>query len=85
MLDPRQLSNVQDYRDPLPVPESWTWVDALGVFGFAIPISVIAGMVAVQRRARAQAGPGVRLAVWASRILAANFALAFVLNTDGPV
>jgi hypothetical protein len=83
VLDPGQLTNAQDYRNPLPVPESWKWVDVLGVFGFGVPIGVVAGMVAVQRRARSQTGPGVRLAVWASRILALNFVL--VLNTDGPV
>jgi signal transduction histidine kinase len=85
MLDPGQLSNAHDYRNPLPVPESWTWVDVLGVFGFGIPIAVIAGMVAVQRRARSLPGPGVRLGLWASRILALNFALVLVLNEEGPV
>jgi signal transduction histidine kinase len=85
VLDPGQLTNAQDYRNPLPVPESWKWVDVLGVFGFGVPIGVVAGMVAVQRRARSQTGPGVRLAVWASRILALNFVLVLVLNTDGPV
>jgi signal transduction histidine kinase len=85
MLDPGQLSNAHDYRNPLPVPESWKWVDVLGVFGFGIPLAVIAGMVAVQRRARSQPGLGVRLAVWASRILALNFALVLVLDPEGPV
>ena len=85
MLDPGQLSNVHAYQNPLPIPASWTWVDALGVAGFGVPVGVVAGMVAVHRRARLQSGPGVRLAIWAARLLALNFVLVLVLNSDGPV
>jgi two-component system NarL family sensor kinase len=85
ILDPGQLSNAHDYRNPLPIPDSWTWVDFIGVFGFGIPIAVVAGMIAVHRRARLQAGPGVRLAVWATRVLALNFLLVLVLDSSGPV
>jgi two-component system NarL family sensor kinase len=85
MLDPGQLSNVHAYRNPLPIPASWTWIEALGVAGFGVPVGVVAGMVAVHRRARLQPGPGVRLAVWAARVLALNFVLVLVLNAGGPV
>ncbi len=84
MLDPGRLENAGDYRNPLPVPASWTWVNLLGVFGFAIPLAVVAGAVAVHRRARGRPEPGVRLAVWATRLLALNFMLVFVLDTAGP-
>jgi signal transduction histidine kinase len=84
-LDPGQLTNAPEYRNPLPVPDSWTWVDALGIFGFGIPVAVVAGMIAVHRRARLQTGPGVRLAVWATRLLALNFVLVLVLDSSGPV
>lgn len=85
ILDPGQLENAHDYRNPLPIPESWRWVDALGVLGFCVPVAVVAGMVALHRRARSLRGPGVRLAVWAARLLALNFALALVLETNGAV
>jgi signal transduction histidine kinase len=85
VLDPGQLTNAPRYSNPLPIPDSWTWVDALGVFGFGIPVAVVAGMIAVHRRARRQAGPGVRLAIWATRLLALNFVLVFVLDSSGPV
>jgi signal transduction histidine kinase len=55
------------------------------VFGFGIPLAVVAGKIAVHRRARLQAGPGVRLAVWATRLLAINFVLVLVLDSSGPV
>jgi signal transduction histidine kinase len=84
-LDPGQLTNAPEYRNPLPVPDSWTWVNALGIFGFGIPVAVVAGMIAVHRRSRRQAGPGVRLAVWATRLLALNFVLVLVLDSSGPV
>jgi hypothetical protein len=84
VLDPGQLSNAHDYRNPLPVPDSWTWVDVLGVFGFGIPIGVVAGTIAVHRRARLQAGPGVRLAVWAARVLALNFCSCSCSTRAGP-
>jgi two-component system, NarL family, sensor kinase len=85
ILDPGQLSNAHDHHNPLPVPESWRWVDFLGVFGFAIPVAVVAGMVAVQRRARSLPGPGVRLAVWAARVLALNFLFVLLVDEEGPV
>jgi two-component system, NarL family, sensor kinase len=85
MLDPGQLSNAHEYRNPLPIPASWTWVNALGVAGFGVPVGVVAGMVAVHRRTRLQSGPGMRLAVWAARLLALNFVLVLVLNAAGPV
>jgi two-component system NarL family sensor kinase len=85
MLDRGKLDNQTKYRNPLPVPESWTWLKFLDAFGFAIPIAVICGMVAVQRRARSHPGPGVRLALWASRALALNFALVLVLDTGGAI
>ena len=85
MLDPGTLTNADDYRNPLPVPESWSWIDVLGVFGFGIPVAVIAGMVAVQRRVRSDSDPGARLALWATRALALNFALVLVLDTGGAV
>lgn len=85
ILDPGTLENATDYQNPFPIPESWRWITYLGVFGFGIPIAVICGMVAVQRRARAHPGPGVSLALWASRALALNFALVFVVDTGGAV
>ena len=85
ILDPGKLENVDGYQTPLPIPASWTWVDALGVFGFGIPLGVVAGMVAVHRRARSQPGPGMRLAVWATRLLALNFVLVLALNASGAV
>ena len=42
-------------------------------------------MVAVHRRARSQPGPGMRLAVWATRLLALNFVLVLALNASGAV
>jgi signal transduction histidine kinase len=85
MLDPGTLNEFDDVRNPLGVPESWTWVKALEGFGFAIPVGVVAGMLAVQRQARARPGPGMRPALWASRALAANFVLVVALVPDGPV
>ena len=85
ILDRGKLTNAEHYRNPLPVPESWRWVDVLGVFGFGIPVAVIAGMIAVHRRTRSQPDAGTRLALWASRALALNFALALVLDANGAV
>ncbi len=85
MLDPGTLDNFDDVRNPLGVPESWTWVKLLGGFGFGIPLGVVAGMLAVHRQARARPGPGMRAALWASRALAANFVLVLALDPDGPV
>jgi two-component system NarL family sensor kinase len=85
MLDPGTLNNFDDVRNPLGVPESWTWVSLLQGFGFGIPVGVVAGMLAVQRQARARPGPGMRAALWASRALAANFVLVLALDPEGPV
>jgi signal transduction histidine kinase len=85
MLDPGPLDNFQDVQNPLGVPESWTWVSALGIFGFGVPLGVVAGMLAVQRQARERPEPGVRAALWASRALAANFVLVLALDPDGPI
>ncbi len=83
MLDPGELGNADGYRNPLPIPDSWTWVGYLDVFGFAIPIAVVAGAVAVHRRVARRPGGGMGLALWGSRALAVNFALVFVL--PGPL
>ena len=85
MLDPGVLERFDDVRNPLGIPESWTWVGSLEGFGFAIPLGVVAGMLAVQRQARARPGPGMGMALWASRALAANFVLVLVLDAEGPV
>jgi two-component system NarL family sensor kinase len=85
MLDPGTLDSFDDVRNPLGVPESWTWVRLLGGFGFGIPVGVVAGMLAVQRQARARPGPGMRAALWASRALAVNFVLVLALDSEGPV
>ena len=72
--------------NPLGIPASWSWVNALGVLGFGIPLGVVAGMVAVQVRARRRPEPGMRAALWASRGLAANFVLCLALNlADSPL
>jgi signal transduction histidine kinase len=85
ILDPGTLNSFDDVRNPLGVPESWTWVGLLEGFGFGIPVGVVAGMLAVQRQARARPGPGMRAALWASRALAVNFLLVLALDPDGPV
>jgi two-component system NarL family sensor kinase len=85
ILDPGQLANRHEYQNPLPVPESWTWIDAIGVFGFGVPLAVIAGAVAVHRRARADSGSGMRLAVWAARLLAVNFVIVLMVDPTGPI
>ena len=85
MLDPGALDEIEgDVPNPLGVPASWDWVNALGVFGFGIPLGVVAGMVAVQVRARRRPEPGMRAALWASRGLAANFVLCLALNLTTP-
>jgi hypothetical protein len=85
MLDPGTLSSVDEVQNPLGIPESWTWVTLLEGFGIVIPMGVVAGMLAVQRQARARPGPGMRAALWASRALAANFVLVLALDPEGPV
>ena len=87
MLDPGTLDEIDgDVPNPLGVPADWSWVNALGVFGFGIPLGVVAGMVAVQVRARRRPEPAMRAALWASRGLAANFVLCLALNlTDSPL
>jgi two-component system NarL family sensor kinase len=85
-LDPGDLDEIDgSVLNPLGIPASWDWVDALGVFGFGIPIGVVAGMVAVQIRARTRSDRGIRAALWASRALAANFVLCLALNADEAV
>ena len=72
----------QSARDP----RDWELVDALGVFGFGIPLGVVAGMVAVHVRARRSPDRAMRAALWASRGLAANFVLCLALNlSDSPL
>jgi signal transduction histidine kinase len=84
MLDPGALDDIDgSVRNPLGIPGSWPWVDALGVFGFGIPLGVVAGMVAVQVRARRRPEPAMRAALWASRGLAANFVLCLTLGLAG--
>lgn len=87
MLDPGDLDDIAgSVRNPLRIPASWDAVNALGVFGFGLPLGVVAGMVAVQVRARRDSRRGVRAALWASRALAANFVLCLALNvTDSPL
>ena len=84
MLDPGTLDDIDgDVPNPFGIPGSWSWVDVLGVFGFGIPVGVVAGMVAVQVRARRRSEPAMRAALWASRGLAANFVLCLTLNLAG--
>ena len=69
--------------NPLGIPASWTWLDALGAAGVAVPFGVVAAMIAVQRRAAHRPDPGMRAALWAARGLAATFVLWIVLATVG--
>jgi two-component system, NarL family, sensor kinase len=87
MLDPGALDEIDGaVPNPLGIPAGWSWINALGVFGFGIPLAVVAGMVAVQVRARRRPEPAMRAALWASRGLAANFVLCLALNlTDSPL
>ncbi len=68
--------------EPARRPGSWDWVNALGVFGFGIPVGVVAGMVAVHVRARRSPDRAMRAALWASRGLAANFVLCLALTAE---
>jgi signal transduction histidine kinase len=86
MLDPGTLGSVDaanPVTNPLGIPASWTWVDALGAAGVGIPLGVIASMIAVQQRAAHHPGPGMRAALWAARALAANFVLWVILASVG--
>ena len=87
ILDPGALDEIDGgVPNPLGIPADWSWINALGVFGFGIPLGVVAGMVAVQVRARRRREPAMRAALWASRGLAANFVLCLALNlTDSPL
>ena len=86
MLDPGNLDEIDGaVPNPLGVPASWDWLNALGILGFGIPLGVVAGMAAVQVRARGRSEPGMRAALWASRGLAANFVLCLALNADEAV
>jgi signal transduction histidine kinase len=86
MFDPGALDDIEgSVPNPLGIPASWHWVNALGVFGFGIPVGVVAGMIAVQTRARRSPDRATRAALWASRALAVNFALGLALDADGPV
>ena len=94
ILDPGTLDVVDTTApvpNPLGIPASWTWLEALGAAGVAVPFGVVAALVAVQRRAAHLPGPGMRAVLWAARGLAANFVLWIVLATagaglaDGPV
>ena len=86
MLDPGDLDDIEgSVPNPLGIPASWDWIDALGVFGFGIPVGVVAGMVAVHVRARQSPDRAMRAALWASRGLAANFVLCLALSADAVV
>ena len=82
MLDPGTLESVAgEVSNPLGIPASWTWIEALGALGVGVPLGVVAGMVAVHRRACSDSA--LRPALWASRALAANFVLCLALNVTG--
>src|SRR4051794_35008156 len=86
ILDPGTLDVIDTaapVANPLRIPASWTWLDALGAAGVAVPFGVVASMLAVQRRAAHRRDPGMRAALWAARGLAANFVLWIVLATAG--
>jgi signal transduction histidine kinase len=90
LLDPGALQDSPGRSNPLPVPGGWAGaIDVLDLAGFGVPLAVVTGMIAVHRRARASGGPGMTTALWASRVLAANFVLFVVLAIagfgDGPV
>jgi hypothetical protein len=86
MLDPGRLDVIdtaEPVANPLGIPASWTWLDVLGAGGVAVPFGVVAGMIAVQKRAGNRPDPGMRAALWAARGLAANFTLWVILATAG--
>ena len=86
IFDPGALDIVDaaaPVTNPLGIPASWTWLDALGAAGVAVPFGVVASMIAVQRRAAHRRDPGMRAALWAARGLAANFVLWIVLASTG--
>ena len=86
MLDPGNLDEIEtSVPNPLGVPASWDWINALGVFGFGIPVGVVAGMVAVHVRARRSPDRAMRAALWAARGLAANFVLCLALTAEEAV
>lgn len=84
VFDPGTLDVIDPPRpiaNPLGIPASWTWLDALGAGGAVFPFAVFAGMVAVHRRAAHRSDPGTRAGLWAARALAANFVFWLVLAT----
>jgi signal transduction histidine kinase len=86
MLDPGTLDVIdtaEPVANPLGIPASWTWLDVLGAGGLAVPFGVVAGMMAVHKRAAHRPEPGMRAAQWAARGLAANFVLWVLLATAG--
>jgi signal transduction histidine kinase len=95
MLDPGTLDAVQGVkgvRNPLGVPDSWTWVNALGVFGFGVPVGVITSLLAARRRAAVNPQrPAARAGRWAARGLLVNIFVWLALAaagsglTNGPV
>ena len=94
VLDPGTLDAVEGIEgvaNPLGIPESWDWIEALGVFGFGVPVGVVAALIAIHRRASARPEPGMRGALWAARALVGNIAIWLILAavdpdlTDGPL
>ena len=87
MLDAATLDGVDGHvTNPLGIPAGWSWIQQFNNIGIVLPLAVVAGMVAVNRRARGTQDVSVRAALWASRLLAANFVLCLMLNlTQSPL
>jgi len=86
MFDPGVLDDAETARpvtNPLGVPASWSWVNALGVVGIGLPIGVVASMIAVHRRTAGANTEPIRAVRWAARLLALNFVLWIALATIG--
>jgi signal transduction histidine kinase len=82
MLDPGVLDGADTavpVTNPLGVPSSWRWIDALGVIGIGFPLGVVASVVAVMRRTAGARQAPIRTTRWAAGLVAANFVLWFVL------
>ena len=62
------------------IPAGWSWIQQFNIIGIVLPLAVVAGMVAVNRRARGTQDVSVRAALWASRRLVANFVLCLMFN-----
>ena len=89
MLDPGTLDDIDGgVPNPLGIPASWTWVNALGVLrrsGSRSASSPAWSRSSVRARG-AGPSPAMRAALWASRGLAANFVLCLALNlADSPL